>query len=88
MNAFDAARHILHGDRPSVGLISSVGAFNPPLFLYLLAMPLVVWNDPLGATAFVGVLGVIAVGLTYRVVRPRFGALAALGGAALFATAP
>ena len=88
MNAFDAARHILDGARPSVGLTSSVGAFNPPLFLYLLALPLIVWNDPLGATAFVGLLGVVAVGLTYHVMRPRFGALAALGGAALFATAP
>ncbi len=86
--AFDAARHILDGDLRSVGLTSSVGALNPPLFLYLTALPLVVWDDPLAATAFVAVLAVIAVALTYVVLRPRFGALAALAGAALFATAP
>jgi hypothetical protein len=45
-------------------------------------------DDPLAATAFVGLLAVAAVALTYFVLRPRFGPLVALGAAALFATAP
>jgi 4-amino-4-deoxy-L-arabinose transferase-like glycosyltransferase len=86
--AVDLARRLLDGDFLTVGLRSSVGAHNPPLFVYLTAIPLALRDDPLAATAFVGVLAVAAVTLTYFVLRPRFGALAALGAAALFATAP
>jgi len=86
--AVDLARRVLDGDFLTVGLMSSIGAYNPPLFVYLLAIPLAVRNDPLAATAFVGMLAVAAVTLTYVVLRPRFGALVALGAAALFATAP
>ena len=86
--AVDLARRVLDGDFPTVGLRSSVGAYNPPLFVYLTAIPLAVWDDPLAATAFVGVLAVAAVTLAYFALRPRFGALVALGASAIFATAP
>ena len=86
--AVNLARRLLDGDFPTVGLKSSVGAYNPPFFVYLTAVPLALSDEPLAATAFVGVLAVAAVILTYFVLRPRFGALAALGTAALFATAP
>jgi 4-amino-4-deoxy-L-arabinose transferase-like glycosyltransferase len=81
-------RDILHGDFRTTGLTSSAGAANPPLFVYLTALPLAFWNDPRGATAFVGLAAVVAVALTYLVLRPRFGALAALTASALLATAP
>jgi Dolichyl-phosphate-mannose-protein mannosyltransferase len=87
-SAVDLARRLLDGTLPTVGLTSSVGALNPPLFIYLTAIPLAVRDDPLAATAFVGVLAVVAVGLTYVVLRARFGALAALTAAVLFATSP
>jgi Dolichyl-phosphate-mannose-protein mannosyltransferase len=86
--AIDMGRRVLDGEFPTVGLGSSVRAYNPPLFVYLTAVPLALWDDPRAATAFVGVLAVAAVILTYFVLRPRFGALVALGAAALFAAAP
>ena len=86
--AVDRAHRLLDGHWPTVGLQSSVGALNPPFFVYLLAIPLGLRDDPLAATAFVGVLAVVAVGLTYVVLRPRFGMLAALAAAAFFAAAP
>jgi hypothetical protein len=86
--AVDRARRLLDGTWPTVGLTSSVGALNPPFFIYLIAIPLALHDDPLAATAFIGVLAVIAVALTYVVLRPRFGLFAALTTAALFATAP
>ena len=86
--AVNLARRLLNGDLLTVGLRSSVGAYNPPLFVYLTAVPLALRDDPLAATAFVGALAVAAVILTYIVLRPRFGALVAIGAAALFATAP
>jgi len=86
--AVDRARGVLDGSWPTVGLTSSVGALNPPFFVYLTAIPLAVHDDPLAATVFVGVLAVIAIALTSVVLRPRFGPFAALTAAALFATAP
>ena len=86
--AVEYARRVLHGSLPTTGLISSVGALNPPLFIYLTAIPLGIADDPLAATAFVAVLAVIAAALTYIVLRPRFGTLASLTATALFATAP
>ena len=62
--AVDRAHRLLDGHWPTVGLQSSVGALNPPFFVYLLAIPLGLRDDPLAATAFVGVLAVVAVGLT------------------------
>jgi len=86
--AYYKARQLLDGVWPTVGLTSSVGALNPPFFIYLIAVPLAVNNDPLAATAFIGVLAVVAVAMTYVVLRPRFGSLTALTAAGLFATAP
>jgi hypothetical protein len=86
--AVELARRVLDGHFATVGLVSSVGALNPPLFVYLTAIPLAVRDDPLAATAFVGVLATMAVALTWVVLRPRFGALVALSTAALLATGP
>jgi hypothetical protein len=88
LTAVALARRLRDGHLPTVGLQSSVGALNPPFFIYATALPLSIRDDPLAATAFVGVVAAAAVGLTYVVLRPRFGALAALGAAALFATGP
>jgi hypothetical protein len=88
MTAVGLARRILDGDLVTTGLTSSIGAQNPPLFVYLTAIPLIVRDDPLAPAAFVGGLGAAAVVLTYVVLRPRLGALVALSAAALFATSP
>jgi 4-amino-4-deoxy-L-arabinose transferase-like glycosyltransferase len=86
--AIDMARGVLDGHFPTAGLTSSTGARNPPLLIYLMAIPLAVRDDPVAATAFVALLAVAAVTLTYVVLRPRFGPLTALGAAAFFAAAP
>ena len=88
MTAVDLAGRVLDGHLQTVGLESSVGAANGPLFVYVVALPLAVSDDPLVATGFVAVLATAAVALTYVVLRPRFGALAALAATALFATGP
>jgi hypothetical protein len=88
MTATDLARRVLDGHLQTVGLVSSVGASNGPFFVYVVALALSVRDDPLVATGFVAVLATAAVALTYVVMRPRFGALAALGATALFATGP
>lgn len=49
------------------GMITSVGPLNPPLFDYIMAIPLAFSSDPRVATAFIGVVNVLAVVVTYAV---------------------
>jgi hypothetical protein len=86
--ALRIAHDILHGDMRTVGLASSSGAANPPLYVYIVAVFVAIHDGVLFATASVAVLSVVAVALAYFVVRPRFGGTVALVTIAYFATAP
>jgi Dolichyl-phosphate-mannose-protein mannosyltransferase len=86
--ALRIAHDILHGDVRTIGLASSSGAANPPLYVYMVAVLVAIHDGALFATASVGVLSVVAIALAYVVVRPRFGRTVALVTIALFATAP
>jgi len=79
---------ILHGNVRTVGLASSSGASNPPLYVYIVAFVVLVHDGLIFATVTTAVLAVVAVALTFVVVRRRFGAPVALTTTALFATAP
>lgn len=86
--ALRIAHDILHGDIRTVGLASSSGASNPPLYVYIVALVVRIHDGALFATASVAVLSLVAIALTYVVVRRRFGSAVALVTTALFATAP
>ena len=86
--ALRIAHDILHGDIRTVGLASSSGAANPPLYVYMLAVVVAIHDSVRFATASVAVLSVVAIALTYVLVRRRFGGAVALITTALFATAP
>lgn len=73
---------------PLVGLLSSVGVPNPPLFIYLLALPLALWRDPLAAAGFIALANVAAVGVCFRIGRRYFSPFVGLAAAALQALAP
>lgn len=60
-----AAGQIFHGHFPLVGIPSSIGTDNPPLFTYLLMIPLAVSRNPIVAAAFIAVLNCAAAGLLY-----------------------
>jgi 4-amino-4-deoxy-L-arabinose transferase-like glycosyltransferase len=87
-SAMRIAHGILDGHIKAVGLRSSSGAMNPPLYVYVVAVVVAIRDSVLFATATVAVLSVVAVALTYVVVRSRFGEAAALIATGLFATAP
>ena len=61
------------GDRPAAGVGSSIGTANLPLTLYLTAIPLRLWQDPLAAVLFVGLLNGLAVLACYGLGRAYFG---------------
>ncbi|KPL87826.1 hypothetical protein SE16_09740 [Ardenticatena maritima] len=73
------------GDRPAVGAISSVGTFHPPLHLYLAALPLRLWPDPVALVLFLGFLGGVAVWMCYLLGRTYLGRDVGLIAAYLFA---
>ena len=77
-----------HGQWPERGILSSLGTFNSPLFVYFEALPALVWASPLALTAFVAALNVAAVALAIAFARRYFGPVAALVAGVLFATAP
>src|SRR3954454_15578217 len=68
--ALRIAHEILHGDIRTVGLASSSGAANPPLYVYIVAAVVLIHNSVPFANVSVAVLSVVATGLTYVVVRP------------------
>jgi len=86
--ALRIAHDILHGDVRTIGLTSSSGAANPPLYVYMVAVLVAIHDGVLFATASVGVLSVVAIAFTYVLIRPRFGRTVAFVTIVLFATAP
>jgi hypothetical protein len=76
------------GDRPAVGVGASVGLANLPLCLYLVAVPLRLWPDPVAAVLFVGLLNGLAVLACYALGRAYFGRAVGWVASFLFAVSP
>ena len=94
-NACRLALHVLGYSEPGIGrffptagLTSSVGIPNPPLFVYLVAIPLRVVRSPLAAAAAIATVNLVAIWLTYVAGRRCFGRFAGLTAAALLALSP
>jgi len=73
---------------PLLSIDSSVGIRNPPATIYAMLPPYLLSSDPVLATGYVGLLGVVTVALLYVLVRHYYGALAALAAAFLLACNP
>jgi 4-amino-4-deoxy-L-arabinose transferase-like glycosyltransferase len=73
---------------PLVGILSSVGAYNPPLFTYLTAIPLFFSRNPVVAAGFVALLNCAAVGLLYVFCRHYFNRRVAIIATVFFAVNP
>ncbi|MBC7812436.1 MAG: glycosyltransferase family 39 protein [Burkholderiales bacterium] len=93
--AFDEARLSLialrmarGGEFASLGMPSSVGLPNLPGAAWIFALPYALSTDPLFATLFVGVLGVLTVFSVWLLARRVWGAWAALAAALYLAASP
>ena len=73
---------------PLLGIGSSIGAPNPPWSVWVFVPPYVAGNDPILATRYVGLLGVLAVLLLFLFAYRWFGPPIAVTAAALFACSP
>jgi len=69
-------------------MVSRLGVDNGPVAVYLLMLPLALGTDEIGATAFIAILNILAVALTYPFVRSFFGRRTALVTMLLFAVNP
>jgi 4-amino-4-deoxy-L-arabinose transferase-like glycosyltransferase len=76
------------GYRPAVGVDSSLGIDNLPLTLYLVALPLRLWSDPLSAVIFTCLLNSLALVACYGFTRAALGRGAALIATLLFSISP
>ena len=74
---------------PKVGLVNSVGLRNPPLFIYLVALPTWMSVEPRFVTAgLIGLTSTLAVLFTFLVIRPRFGNFIGVMASLFYAIAP
>lgn len=87
-NLYVASYITLRVGFPLVGMRSSLGTFNPPLFTYLMALPLSFSRNPVVATAFVALFNCAAVGLLYAFCRRYFNRTVAVVAAVFFAVNP
>jgi len=76
------------GYLPAVGVDSSLGIDNLPLTLYLAALPLRVWADPLSAVVFTCLLNSLALLVCYWLTRTGLGKTEALLATLFFAVSP
>ncbi|MCL4465692.1 MAG: glycosyltransferase family 39 protein [Chloroflexi bacterium] len=79
---------VANGDFPLHGYVTSVGGMNGPIEAWLLALPIALSHDPRMATAFVGLLQVLAIAGTFFLGRRYFGTTAGLVAALAFAVNP
>lgn len=73
---------------PLLGMPSSVGLPNPPMAVYLMAVPFSLSSHPLIATQLIGLFNVLSVAMLYSLTRRYFGAGPAILAAALYAAMP
>ena len=83
-----AAKFLASGRPPLVGIGSSVGAANPPLFIYLTAIPVSLSRNPAVIAGFIALLNVGAVLGCYLLAREHFGEKVGLIATLLFAVSP
>ena len=70
------------------GMPSSVGVPNPPVSVYVLAIPYALGAGPLAATAFIAALNVAGAGLLWLLARRWAGPVAALAAGLIYAVNP
>jgi hypothetical protein len=87
--ALSVATSIARGQAlPLVGIGSSLGVPNAPFFVYLMAIPELFSHDPAFATGLIGLLGVVAIVLTYAFGRWLVDDVAGVSAALFFAVSP
>ncbi len=84
----DALNIAYRGQRPAIGVGSSIGVANLPLTEYMMSLVLRLWPDPLAAILFAGLLNALAVLACYLFGRAYFGRGVGLLAAFLFALSP
>jgi len=87
-NLFMASQLASGASFPLVGIPSSIQTYNPPLFTYLMALPLFFSRNPVVAAGFIALLNCAAVALLYAFCRRFFSRRAAVIAAGFFAVNP
>ena len=83
-----AAAAVDTGVLPAHGMVSSTGILNPPLFVYLLTLPVFFSRDPSVTAGFIALLNVAAVWGCFYLGRRYWGAGVGIVAALLYAVSP
>jgi hypothetical protein len=78
----------IHHKIALVGLVSSTGLSNPPFFIYLLSIPVLLSTDPILITSFVNALNACAIVMLYFFIKKWFNKNIAIITTLLAASAP
>lgn len=78
----------IHAQPALTGLKSSAGMHNPPLFGYILCIPVYFSSDPVFVTSFIILLNILGLSLLYYYIRRYFSHGTALITILLFASSP
>lgn len=79
---------VYRGHIPLTGILSSTGIPNPPVTVYVLALPYALSNNPYFVTLWIAALNVVGVGLLWALARRTLGRLIAFAGALAYALNP
>ncbi|MGB1288494.1 MAG: hypothetical protein ACPG7F_18310, partial [Aggregatilineales bacterium] len=83
------AQEMVSGETlPLTGIISSVGIPNPPMTIYVLAIPFLLSTDPAFAILFIMIFNVVGVGLLWWIAHRYFGRYVALVAGLTYAVSP
>ncbi|MGI6368808.1 MAG: glycosyltransferase family 39 protein [Anaerolineae bacterium] len=83
-----ALRMARQGAVPTVGIPSSAGVPNAPLFVWLMALPFALTNNPLAVTQVVAAMNVLAILPLWVLAKRLYGPWGAMSTALLYAASP
>ncbi len=84
-----AARFMVeHGSLVQAGIVSSLGSHNPPIFDYLMVVPFLFTTNAVAGAAYIALLNVAGVLITYALALRLWGRRAAIIAGVLFALQP
>ena len=87
-NSIKALKLVNEGEIPLFSAIGTTGIHEPPIFIYILAIPYLFSKNPVIAAGFIAILNAIGVLLCYLFVKKFYSKRAAIIASAFYAASP
>ena len=87
-NSIKALNFVNEGEIPLFSSIGTTGVHEPPVFIYILAIPYFFSKNPVAAAGFIAILNVFGILLCYMFVKKFYSKRAAIIASAFYAVSP